>query len=140
MTTEAPPFRITITDRDGSNPATVEAEMAAPGLAVHAAKGADGWTLTHVPTGRAAGWWPEASHRARAMACARALGGIGDWAGADTERLPLRDAWLVLLEHGAWVPTRDPARYRCIEGGELITVTCTGDAGDDLATRRESTR
>lgn len=127
MTTDAGTFRITITNRDGSNPLTVDAALAAPGLAVHAAKDADGWTLTHVPTGRCAGWWPEGP-RARAMACGRALAGIGDWAGADLERLPLRDAWLVLLEHGAWVPTRDPSRYWSLEGGELVKVVCAGEA------------
>lgn len=119
-------IRITITDRDGSNPLTVDAALAAPGVAVHAAKDADGWVITHVPTGRAAAWWPDGPP-ARAAACARALAGIGDWSGADLGRLPLRDAWLVLLEHGAWVPTRDPDRYWSLEGGELVKVTCTGE-------------
>jgi hypothetical protein len=132
MTTEAVSFRITITDRDGGRPATVDAEQASPGLAVHAAKDSDGWTLTHVPTGRAAGWWPDGP-RSRAMACARALGELGDWAGADLERLPLRDAWLVLLEYGAWVPTRDAARYWSLEGGELVSVFVTGEAAAEGA-------
>jgi hypothetical protein len=119
-------FTLTITDRDDANPVAVEAELVAPGLAVHAAKGMhDGWALTHVPTGRMAGWWPDGPRQA-AVACGRALPGVGDWDTADLRALPLAATPPLILEHGGWLPTKDPAEYWALERGKRIRVSVVG--------------
>jgi hypothetical protein len=129
MTAEAPQLlTITITDRDGRDPETVDARhTATPGLAVHPARHNDGWTLTHVPTGRCAGWWAEDEDPGRAMACGAALGALGPWGSPHPGALPLRDAWPVVLEFGGWVPDSH-GTWWCLEAGELAEIVFEGDA------------
>lgn len=69
-----------------------------PGLVIHAAPGADGWVITHVPSGCRAAWFPDADPE-WVLACAQALGEVGDWTG-DVTRL-VTGAREVLYEFGA---------------------------------------
>jgi hypothetical protein len=59
---------------------TVDAlPVGVPGLAAHAAPGAAGWIITHVRSGNAVLWFPEASPEA-VLAAARQLAPLTDWA------------------------------------------------------------
>ena len=69
-----------------------------PGLAIHAAHRADGWIITHLGTGCRVAWFPDADPE-WVLACAQALGELGDWAG--DVRLLILPARRVLDEYGA---------------------------------------
>lgn len=82
------------------------------------ALGASGWTLTHEPSGRCAGWWPEES-RHQAFACAQALGRLADWTTTDLHKLVTREIWKTILGCGGWAPTRTGRWYKLNDAGDV---------------------
>lgn len=90
-----------------------------PGLAVHAAVRASGWVVTHVPSGCRVAWFPDASPE-YVLACAQALGELGDWtAGFPAPRLA-GQALGVIGEFGA-ITGRSPVP-RDILAAEIIRI------------------
>lgn len=110
---------ITIPTSDaGAFTHVVVSDTSIPGLVVNAALSASGWMLTHEPSGRCAGWWPEGS-RDQAFACAQALGRLADWTTTDLRKLTSRTIWRAILDCGGWAPTRIGLWYKLDDAGDL---------------------
>jgi len=120
---------MTITNADGSQSACVRVTpTGVPGLVIHPAQDTVGWTLTHVPTGASAGWWPEGDPE-QVLACALRLGKLGDWDTADTSMLPLADAPWTVLRCGGSVPAsrEGPDAWQSMDAdGELVITHYVG--------------
>lgn len=122
-------FMMTITDQDGGNPTAVRATPSGVhGLAIHAAGPGGGWSMTHVPTGLAVAWWPDGEPE-QLLACAQALGALGDWSTDDQSALPLKAAMGVVFSHGGSIKRREigPQAWVSVEDGELVVTHYVGD-------------
>ena len=119
--------RITIRQMRGGTAEVDVIDSGVPGLVVHAAHGAGGWTLTHVPTGRLAGWWPKGSPD-QVIDCALALGRCGDWDSIDAPATA--DAAATIMSHGGFISWRGSGKtgvYYSRDGdGVLVENHFTG--------------
>jgi hypothetical protein len=118
---------IAIPTSDGASTQVAVSDTGIPGLVVHAALSASGWTLTHEPSGRCAGWWPEGSTD-QAFACARALGRLADWQTTDLRELATRKFWKIILGCGGWAPTRSGQWYKLDDAGDVTLAISAEEA------------
>lgn len=122
-------FEITVASESG-HPRRVRATpTGVPGLAIHAATTTVGWSLTHVPTGYSAGWWPHGDPE-QVLACAQALGRLGDWETADRDRLPQGGLSVVLAWGGSVrAESEGPNCYRSMDPDGSVVITEYQPAG-----------
>lgn len=116
---------ITIQTLDG-DPRQVETlDCDVAGLAIHHAVDTEGLMLTHVPSGMAAGWWPEGTPE-QVAECARALAVLGDWTRGKAA-VATRAAAYVIMGYGGYAGT-GAGRWFALEHGELTEIIFAGES------------
>lgn len=116
-------YEITVASESGAPRRVMATPTGVPGLAIHHAATTVGWCITHVPTGRSAGWWPRGDPE-QALAAAKALGRLGDWDTADLSRLPAGGASVVLGWGGSIrAESEGPNCYQSLDPDGQVVIT-----------------